>query len=84
MHSDGESLFPVSIRNGFNLRSTAREPFALQVEVSPGSKNITGMNTYDVIAYNKLALVVAEDGLYQFDYSDLGNIKLLSKIGYKN
>ena len=47
-------------------------------------KNITGVNTYDVIAYNKLALVVAEDGLYQFDYSDLGNIKLLSKIGYKN
>jgi len=44
-------------------------------------KQITGMETYDVIAWNYKALVVAKDGLYQFDYSDLKNIRLLSKIG---
>jgi len=44
-------------------------------------KQITGMETYDVIAWNSRALVVAKDGLYQFDYSDLNNIRLLSKIG---
>jgi hypothetical protein len=44
-------------------------------------KHITGMETYDVIAWNYKALVVAKDGLYQFDYSNLNNIRLLSKIG---
>ena len=43
-------------------------------------KHITGMETYDVIAWNYKALVVAKDGLYQFDYSNLNNIRLLSKI----
>jgi hypothetical protein len=44
-------------------------------------KHISGMDTYDVIAWNFRALVVAKDGLYQFDYSNLNNIRLLSKIG---
>ncbi len=34
----------------------------------------------DVIAFNNIALVVAKDGLYQYDYSNVDNIKLLSKI----
>jgi len=41
---------------------------------------INGMNTYDVIAMNKIALVVAKDGLYQYSYSDPKNMHLLSKI----
>ena len=44
-------------------------------------KQITGIETYDVITWNKIALVVATDGLYQYDYSDIKNIKFLSKIG---
>jgi len=36
--------------------------------------------TYDVIAMNKIALVVAKDGLYQYSYANLPNIRLLSKI----
>jgi hypothetical protein len=43
-------------------------------------KQIDGIDAYDVIAYNKRALVVAKDGLYQFNYADVSNIKLLSKI----
>ncbi|WP_276500602.1 LVIVD repeat-containing protein [Terrimonas pollutisoli] len=43
-------------------------------------KTISGIDTYDVIAMNKIALVVAKDGLYQYDYSDVSDIKLLSKI----
>ena len=34
----------------------------------------------DVIAFNNIALVVAKDGLYQFDYSNASEIKLVSKI----
>jgi hypothetical protein len=43
-------------------------------------KHIAGIDTYDVIAYNGLAMVVAKDGLYQFDYSDNNNIHQVSKI----
>jgi hypothetical protein len=43
-------------------------------------KQITGAETYDVIAWNNIALVVAKDGLYQYDYSDVNNIQLKSKI----
>ncbi len=43
-------------------------------------KTISGAETYDVIAYNGWALVVAQDGLYQYDYSSLTNIRLLSKL----
>jgi hypothetical protein len=43
-------------------------------------KTIGGAETYDVIAQNGWALVVAKDGLYQYDYSSLADIKLLSKL----
>ena len=38
------------------------------------------IETFDVIAMNKIALVVAKDGLYQYSYADLSNIRLLSKF----
>ena len=44
-------------------------------------KQFSTIQTYDVIAYNNIALVVAKDGLYQYDYSDVNNIHLVSKIG---
>lgn len=43
-------------------------------------KEITTLETYDVIAYNNIALVVAKDGLYQYDYSNINDIRLRSKI----
>jgi hypothetical protein len=47
-------------------------------------KTITGPETYDVIAFNGWALLVANDGLYQYDYSSLNNIRLISKLGIQN
>ena len=41
---------------------------------------ISDIETFDVIAMNKIALVVAKDGLYQYSYADLSNIRLLSKL----
>jgi hypothetical protein len=41
---------------------------------------ISDIETFDVITMNKIALVVAKDGLYQYSYADLSNIRLLSKI----
>ncbi|MGK7396632.1 MAG: LVIVD repeat-containing protein [Candidatus Cyclobacteriaceae bacterium M3_2C_046] len=39
-----------------------------------------GLDAYDVIPYNNLLLMIGGDGLYQFDYTDLTDIKLLSGI----
>ncbi len=47
-------------------------------------KQFSNLETYDVIAYNNIALVVAKDGLYQYDYADVNNIHLLSKISISN
>lgn len=39
-----------------------------------------GINAYDVIPYQNVAIVIAKDGLYQYDYSNLKSMRLLSKI----
>jgi hypothetical protein len=42
-----------------------------------------GINTLDVILNHKMAVVVGKDGLYQYDYQDLENVEILSKIPTK-
>jgi len=43
-------------------------------------KRIKLSETFDVICYNKIAIVSAKDGLYQYDYSNTADVKLLSKM----
>jgi hypothetical protein len=43
-------------------------------------KQIDNIVTYDVIAFNGNLVVVAKEGLYQYDYSAPGNLVLRSKI----
>lgn len=43
-------------------------------------KTIGNMETYDVIAQNGKAIVVAKDGLYQYDYTNAANPAFLSKL----
>lgn len=38
------------------------------------------IQAYDIIAYDNIAMLIGNDGLYQYDYSDLNNIRLLSTI----
>lgn len=45
-------------------------------------KQMKGFESYDVIAFNKLAIVVSKDGLRQYDYSNPNDIKLLSTLGW--
>lgn len=45
--------------------------------------SVENIQAYDVIAMNKIALVVTADGLYQYLYADPNNIQLLSKINIK-
>jgi hypothetical protein len=43
-------------------------------------KTLSGFEANDVIAQDGIAVVLAADGLYEFDYNDPRNIHLLSKI----
>ena len=78
LSKDGNTLFICDGTNGLNVYN-ASNVSNLQLMT-----HITGIETYDVIAYNKLAIVVAKDGLYQYDYSNLNSIHLLSKLTISN
>ena len=40
----------------------------------------SGMEGYDVIPFGNVLMMIANDGLYQYDYSDLEKIRQISKI----
>lgn len=42
--------------------------------------NYSTINALDIIPYNKVAMMIGSDGLYQYDYTDIKNIKLLSTL----
>jgi hypothetical protein len=74
LSKDGNTLFICDGRDGLKVYN------ATNVQNLQLIKHVGDMETYDVIAWNNNALVVAKDGLYQFDYSNLNNIRLRSKI----
>jgi hypothetical protein len=43
-------------------------------------KFMENIHAFDVIPYNKILIMIGEDGLYQYDYSNLNDIRLLSQI----
>jgi len=43
-------------------------------------KHVPGLDTRDAIAWNKNLIVVASDGLYQYDYSSSDDLALRSKL----
>ena len=45
-------------------------------------QTISGPETFDVIMLNGNAIVVARDGIYQYNYSNPKDVKLTSKINY--
>ena len=40
----------------------------------------SGMDGFDVIPFDNVLMMIADDGLYQYDYSDLTKIQKLSKL----
>lgn len=77
LSKDGDLLFICDGKDGLKVYKTTD---GVNIELS---QTISGIETYDIITYNKVALVVASDGLYQYDYSNPSNLKLLSKISVK-
>lgn len=74
LSKDGNLLFICDGKDGLKVYN------ASNVNSLKLVKEFNNLETYDVIAHNKLALVVAKDGLYQYDYSNASGIKLISKL----
>lgn len=74
LSKDGNYLFICDGKQGLKVYN-ASNVMNLQLV-----KQVSGIDTYEVIAYNNIALVVAGDGLYQYDYSNINDIRLLSKM----
>lgn len=74
LSKDGNTLFICDGAAGLKVYNAA------DVQNLQLITTIEGIETFDVIAMNGVALVVTKDGLYQYDYTNLKQIKLLSKI----
>lgn len=74
---DGDFLFVCDGDDGLKVFD-AKDPLKLQQV-----KQLKGMKAYDVIAWNNRLLLVADEGLYQYDYSG-GQLQQLSLIRSKN
>jgi len=73
---DGDVLFICDGGDGLKVFDTSD---LSRIDVSQLA-HYEGIQTYDVIPYNNRAIMIGEDGLFQYDYSDLNDIKLLSHI----
>jgi hypothetical protein len=71
---DGDLLFICDGKSGVKIYNAGFEDNIKLL------KHIEFFDAYDVIAFNKIALIVGKDGLYQYSYANPSNIKMLSKI----
>ena len=71
---DGTTLFICDNTAGLKVYD-ATDPLNISLK-----QTVTGMVPYDVIPINNDLIMVAEDGLYQYDYSNTSNLQLLSKV----
>lgn len=71
---DGDYLFICDGKDGLKVydASTATDIKLL--------KHLKGMETFDVIAWNKRLILVTASGLEQYDYSTIDGMRLLSKV----
>lgn len=74
LSKDGDLLFICDGADGLKLYNAADVMNLQKIN------EVKDIDTYDIITINKVALVVARDGLYQYSYADPTNITLLSKI----
>ncbi len=77
---DGDALFVCEGVNGLKV-------FDASDEMKIGENQIIHLNNidaFDVIPFNNTLYLIGQDGLYQFDYSDLNDITLISVIKVEN
>ncbi|MDP9041796.1 MAG: hypothetical protein M3N30_07425 [Bacteroidota bacterium] len=74
LSKDGNKLFVCDGKEGLKIYD------ASDVTKLKLIRQLHDSEVYDVISENGLAIVVAKNGIYQYDYSDAGNIHLVSKL----
>ena len=73
---DGEALFICDGEAGLKIYD-ASDIYTIDEHLKIQYPNITAL---DVIPYNNVLMMISEQGLFQYDYSDLENIVLISEI----
>jgi hypothetical protein len=63
--------------DGLKVFKIGKDP---QMLIANQTLHKTGMDGYDLIPYENVLMMIADDGLYQYDYSDWENIRELSVI----
>jgi hypothetical protein len=71
---DNKTLFICHGDNGLGVYNVANPAILNTIHLFPNIKS------YDVIPHNSILLVTGPGGIYQYDYSDLNNLVLLSTI----
>ena len=75
LSKDGDNLFICDGKAGLKIYN-ASDPSSIKL-----LDKFENLETFDVITMNGLAIVVAKDGLYQYDYSNNSNIRQISRMG---
>jgi len=74
---DNGTLFICDGDAGLKIYDATNPPFDIDQHLIV---SYPGINAYDIIPYNNIAMMIGEDGLYQYDYSQIDSLVLLSKI----
>jgi hypothetical protein len=74
LSKDGDNLFVCDGKAGLKVFNAAN------INDLQLIKQLNDAIDYDVVAQNGIAIVVASNGIYQYDYSDIKNIHLISKL----
>ena len=74
LSKDGNNLFICDGKDGLKIYNAANVNSLQMIQ------QLNDAIAYDVIAQNGIAILVASNGIYQYDYSDLSNIHLISKL----
>jgi len=73
---DNKTLFVCDGKAGLKIYD-ASDPLRIDLNIL---KQYPNLKALDIIPFGNVLIMIAEDGIYQYNYSDLLNIKQLSKI----
>jgi hypothetical protein len=73
---DNKTLFVCDGQAGLKVYD-ASDPLRIDMHLL---KQYTNLKAFDVIPYGNTLIMIAEDGIYQYNYADVQNIQELSKI----
>lgn len=73
---DNKTLFVCDGQAGLKIYN-ATDPLRIDLNMI---KQYNDLKALDVIPYKNVLIMIAADGIYQYNYSDLQNVKQLSKI----